>query len=63
VNIEKGQFDQGFTWYKKAVDRGYKEKQVNKDLRSIFKGLAKPEREKLRGYLLNEDPELFDWAK
>lgn len=63
INIEIGNYDLGRTWYDKAVDRGYTEKSVDDELRSIFNKLEKSKQIKLRNYLLEIDPIKYGWTK
>jgi TPR repeat protein len=63
VNIEIGHYDLGKSWYEKAVQRGYSEKSVDDDLRTIFMRAEKNKKEALRDYLLKIDPRRYSWAK
>jgi len=63
VNIEIGHFDLGHSWYGKAVKRGYSEKSMDDELRSIFKRAEKSKQEALRNDLLKRDSVRYRWAK
>lgn len=63
VNMEIGMHDLGRAWYDKAVERGFTEEAVDKDLRSIFKHLEKTKQGELREFLLGLDPVRYSWAK
>ena len=63
VNMEIGHYDLGHSWYEKAVKRGYSEKSVDDELRSIFMRAGKSKQEALRNHLLKRDPVRYSWAK
>ncbi|WP_448872615.1 hypothetical protein [Desulfobulbus propionicus] len=63
VNIEMGHYDEGQSWYQKAIERGASEKSVDDDLRSIFKRSEKSKCKDLALFLLKRDPERYDWVK
>lgn len=63
VNIEMGNYDEGQSWYKKAIERGASEKSVDDDLRSIFKRSEKSKCKDLALFLLKREPERYDWVK
>jgi tRNA A37 N6-isopentenylltransferase MiaA len=64
VNIETGHYEQGRSWYAKAVERGYNEESVDDELRRIFfTRIDKSKQEALRKYLLTIDPERYSWAR
>jgi len=63
VNIEMGHYDLGQSWYGKAVKRGYSEKSVDDELRSIFMCAEKSKQEALRNHLLKMDPVRYSWTK
>lgn len=62
VNIEIGNYDLGYSWYKKAVERGFKEHDVDRELIGIYKRAEKSKKEEMRTYLLNLDPDRYSWA-
>jgi len=63
VNMEIGNHTLGHSWYDKAVERGYSEKAMDDDLRSIFMHAEKAEQDALRVHLLKTDPVRYSWAK
>jgi hypothetical protein len=63
VNIEIGHHDLGQSWFRKAVERGYSEKSVDRELRSIFMCAEKSKQDALRDHLLKMDPVRYSWAK
>jgi len=63
VNMEIGRHDLGRVWYDKAVERGFTEEAVDKELRSIFNHLEKSKQGDLREFLLGIDPVRYSWAK
>jgi hypothetical protein len=63
VNIEIGHYDLGHSWYEKAIKRGYSEKSMDDELRSIFMRAEKSKQEALRNHLLKWDPVRYSWAK
>lgn len=62
IYMETGHYDQGQSWYKKAVERGYSEKLMDNELRVIFMRTEKPKQEAMRDHLLNIDPERYSWT-
>ena len=60
--IETGHYDLGQSWFKKAVERGYSEKLVDNELRSIFMRAEESKQEALRAHLLSVDPERYSWT-
>ncbi len=63
VNTEIGNLFLGRSWYDKAVERGYSEKSMDDDLRSIFMRVEKSKQEDLRNYLLNIDSSRYRWTE
>ncbi|MFH0784106.1 MAG: hypothetical protein V2B20_19425 [Pseudomonadota bacterium] len=63
VSIEIGNYDEGQSWYRKAVERGATQKSVDDDLRSIFMRSEKSKRKELGTFLYNNDPERYEWVK
>lgn len=63
VNIEMGHYDEGQSWYQKAIERGASIKSVDDDLRSIFKRSEKSKCQELALFLLKREPERYDWVK
>lgn len=63
VNMEIGQYDLGQSWYKKAIERGYSEKSMDSELRSIYLRSDKSKQAALRDHLLKIDPTRYSWVK
>lgn len=63
VNTEIGNLSLGRSWYDKAVQRGYSEKSMDDDIRSIFIRADKTKQGELRDYLLNIDSYRYRWAQ
>jgi len=63
VNIEIGNYDEGQSWYRKAIERGASEKSVDDDLRSIFMRSDKSKRKDLAEFLLKNDHRRYSWVK
>lgn len=63
VNMEIGNHDLGQSWYEKAVARGYSERAMDEDIRTIFFRAEKSKQEALRDHLLKIDPHRYSWAK
>jgi len=62
VNIEMGNLDIGWEWYRKAKERGASERSIDSDLRGIFLRADYAGREKIRSFLLSEDPVRYKWV-
>lgn len=63
VNMEIKNYEEGQSWYRKAVERGATQKSVDDDLRSIFMRSDKLKRKELGTFLYNNDPERYGWVK
>lgn len=63
VNIELGHYDEGQSWYQKALERGASEKSIDDDLRSIFNRSEKTKRKELAVFLFKREPERYAWVK
>ena len=63
VNIELGNYEEGQSWYKKAIKRGTTEKSIDDDLRSIFMRSEKCKRNELAEFLYKNDPNRYSWVK
>lgn len=63
VNIELGNYAIGSEWYEKAEERGASQRSIDHDLRSILLRADNTTREKLKAFLLNENPERFEWIR
>ena len=62
VCYERGDCEQGREWYDKAVKRGFKEADRDRELRSIFWRLDPKKQAEMRAHLLGMDPERYKWA-
>lgn len=63
VNIELGNYEEGQSWYKKAIKRGATEKSIDDDLRSIFMRSEKSKRDDLAKFLYKNNPDRYSWVK
>ena len=61
VLLEGGDLSAGHDWYTKAEQRGASRKAIDQDLRSLLVRLPTQERQRIRDYLLAQDPERFVW--
>lgn len=62
VYYEQGNYEQGKTWYDKAVKRGFEESQVDYELKSIFRRLDQDKQIAMREHLLSLNPKRYKWA-
>jgi tetratricopeptide (TPR) repeat protein len=62
INIEIGNYEEGQSWYRKAIERGATEKSVDDDLRSIFKRSDTKKCKELALFLLKNDPDIYSWV-
>lgn len=62
VYYEQGHFEQGKMWYDEAVKRGFKELQVDNELKNIFRRIDKDKQINMREHLLSLDQERYAWA-
>lgn len=62
VYYEQGDYEQGRKWYDEAVKRGFKELQVDNELKRIFRRLGQDMRVEMREHLLSLDQERYEWA-
>ncbi|WP_435235283.1 hypothetical protein ACR30L_16185 [Psychromonas sp. PT13] len=63
VNMETGCYDLGQAWYAKAIERGFSEKAMDYELKTIYRRSTKPDKASLRKHLLEIDPHRYRWAK
>jgi hypothetical protein len=63
VLYQMGDYQAGRMWYDKAVERGFREKDVDKALRDIMKRLAPKAQKTLGTHLLGLDGHRYSWAK
>lgn len=62
VNIEMGNYSAGSEWYEKAEELGASKRSIDYDLRGILLRADNDKREKLKAFLLREDPERYKWV-
>jgi hypothetical protein len=63
VLYQMGDYQAGRMWYDKAVERGFREKDVDKALRDIMKRLAPKAQKTLGTHLLDLNGPRYSWAK
>lgn len=63
VNMETGCYDLGQAWYAKAIERGFSEKAMDHELKTIYRRSTKSDKASLRKHLLDIDPHRYRWAK
>uniref|UniRef100_UPI00405645CD hypothetical protein n=1 Tax=Candidatus Electronema sp. TaxID=2698783 RepID=UPI00405645CD len=61
--MEIRNYDLGRSWYDKAIERGYSERAMDDELRSIFMRAEKSRQDEMGEYLLKIDPVRYSWAK
>lgn len=61
IYMETSHFELGQEWYRKAIERGFSEKSVDDEIKSIFRKADKAQKESLRNYLLKLDPDRYRW--
>ncbi|GAA4496095.1 hypothetical protein [Pseudaeromonas paramecii] len=62
IYMETSHFELGQEWYRKAIDRGFSEKSVDDEIKSIFKKADENQKEALRNYLLKLDGHRYRWV-
>ena len=62
IYMETSHFELGQEWYRKAIDRGFSEKSVDDEIKSIFKKADEKQKESLRNYLLKLDGHRYRWV-
>ncbi len=62
IYMETSHFELGQEWYQKAIERGFSEKSVDDEIKSIFRKADKDQKESLRNYLLRLDPDRYRWV-
>jgi len=63
VWYQMGDYQAGRMWYDKAVERGFREEDVDSELRGIMRRLAPQKRKALGEHLLGQDGRRYDWAR
>lgn len=62
VSYQQGNYEQGQIWYDKAVQLGFKESQVDSELKNIYRSLDQDKQVKMREHLLSVDQQRYNWA-
>lgn len=62
VSYEQGNYERGRFWYDKAVQLGFKESQVDNELKNIIRRLGKDKQSEMREHLLSLDQKRYEWA-
>ena len=62
VNIELGNLDIGWEWYRKAQERGASERSIDSDLRGLVFRADVTRREEIKAFLLRQDPVRYKWV-
>lgn len=63
VHLQSGDLADGHEWYVRAEKLGAKKQAVDQDIRALMMRASKPEQERIRVYLLAQDPKRFAWLR
>lgn len=63
VSMELGDLAAGHEWYAKAEDLGAERRAIDQDLRALLVRSEPDARDRIRNYLLEQDPERFAWLR
>lgn len=63
VHMESGRYEDGRSWYAKAVENGATLDDVDQDLRRVFFSCDKAKQAAMRNFLLADDPVRYRWAR
>ncbi len=63
VSMELGDLAAGHQWYAKAEALGAERRAIDQDLRTLLIRLEPDARDRIRTYLLGQDPERFAWLR
>ena len=63
IYYQTNQYDLGAKWYKKAEQNGAPPKDVDSEIRAIFRKTKGKQREEMKRHLLNVDSERYLWVK
>ena len=63
VLIELGELNAGHEWFVKAEQRGAAKAAVDQDIRTLLTCASYTDRERIRAFLLNQDPVRFAWLR
>ena len=63
IYMETSRYDLGQLWYAKAVERGANQRDVDNDLRSIYRRASRDKKAALSAFLIGLDPQRYAWAR
>lgn len=63
VSMELGDLAVGHEWYAKAEALGAERRAIDQDLRALLIRSGSDARDRIRAYLLEQDPERFAWLR
>ena len=63
VSMELGDLAGGHEWYAKAEALGAERRAIDQELKALLIRLEPNERNRIRAYLLEQDPERFAWLR
>ena len=63
VSMELGDLAAGHEWYAKAEAMGAERRAIDQDLRALLIRSEPDARDRIRNYLLEQDPERFAWLR
>lgn len=63
VHIELGEFIAGHEWFMKAEQRGAAKATVDQDIKALLVRMPDTEKDRIRAFLLDQDPERFAWLR
>lgn len=63
VHIELGDLPAGHEWYAKAESLGASRQAIDHELRGLLMHASIPEQQRIREFLLRQDPERFAWLR
>ena len=63
VSMELGDLAAGHEWYAKAEALGAERRAIDQELKALLIRLEPNERNRIRAYLLEQDPERFAWLR
>lgn len=63
VSMELGDLAAGHEWYAKAESLGAERRAIDQELRALLIRSESDARDRIRAYLLGQDPERFAWLR
>jgi predicted glutamine amidotransferase len=63
ICYERGEYDEGDRWFKKAIKRGASPRDQDAEIKRVLKKADKKKRREMVKYLLKTDPVRYKWAK